>query len=91
MKDKGENLVENVEKKVRRIKRAKRDRNTILAQTVYLGTLGLVFILPVVAGAYLGLWLDDRKLGFSTSWTMTFIVIGVFVGAVNVYLLLRER
>ncbi len=34
--------------------RAERERPTLLAQTVYLGTLGLVFVLPVIVGAYLG-------------------------------------
>ncbi len=44
-----------------------------------------LFVLPVVAGAYLGDWLDSHLRGYSVHWTITLIVVGVFVGAVNVY------
>ena len=80
----------SVQSRVRRMKKAAADRPSVLAQTVYLGTLGMVFVLPVVAGAYLGRWLDDRLQGYSFSWTITLILLGVFVGAVDAYLLLKE-
>ncbi len=80
----------SVQTQVGRIQRAERARRTLLANTVYLGTLGLIFVLPVVAGAYLGNWLDDRIQGYSFSWTVTLIVLGVFVGAIDVYLFVRE-
>lgn len=83
-------LRQTIHKRVRRIKKAMAERPTVFAQTVYLGTLGLVFILPVVAGAYLGSWLDSRLQGYSVSWTVTMILVGVFVGSVNVYLLVKE-
>ena len=56
----------------------------------YLGTLGAVFVLPVVAGAYLGDWLDSQLRGYSVRWTVTLIFVGVVVGAVNVYLMIRK-
>jgi ATP synthase protein I len=80
----------SVQTQVGRIQKAERARRTLLANTVYLGTLGLVFVLPVVAGAYLGSWLDSRIKGYSFSWTVTLIVLGVFVGAMDVYLFVRE-
>lgn len=83
-------LKHSVKLSVQRMKKAIDDRPTVYAQTVYLGTLGLVFVLPVVAGAYLGRWLDSRLPGYSVSWTITLILLGVFVGAVDVYLLLKE-
>jgi len=83
-------LRQTIHKRVRRIKKAMAERPTVFAQTVYLGTLGLVFILPVVAGAYLGSWLDSRLQGYSVSWTVTMILLGVFAGSVNVYLLVKE-
>lgn len=83
-------LKHSVQLSVQRMKKAIEDRPTVYAQTVYLGTLGLVFVLPVIAGAYLGRWLDSRLPGYSVSWTITLILLGVFVGAVNVYLLLKE-
>jgi ATP synthase protein I len=85
-----EKLKVSVQTQVGRIQKAKSARRTLLANTVYLGTLGLIFVLPVVAGAYLGNWLDNRIKGYSFSWTVTFIVLGVFVGAMDVYLFVRE-
>ena len=85
-----EKLKASVQTQVGRIQKAERERRTLLANTVYLGTLGLIFVLPVVAGAYLGNWLDNRIKGYSFSWTVTLIVLGVFVGAMDVYLFVRE-
>jgi ATP synthase protein I len=86
----GERLSREVDRHARRRRQAEEDHATLLGQTVYLGSLGLLFVLPVVGGAYLGLWLDERYPGYSQSWTISLIVVGVIVGAVNVYLFLRE-
>ncbi|MFM8331968.1 MAG: AtpZ/AtpI family protein [Candidatus Methylumidiphilus sp.] len=75
----------------RRMRQAERERPALLAQTVYVGTLGLLLVLPTVLGAYLGHWLDGKLAGYSTSWTLSLIITGVFVGAFNVYLFIRER
>lgn len=75
---------------VERQKKAEAERPTLLGQTVYAGTLGLLFVLPVVAGAYLGVWLDGMLAGYSVRWTISLILVGVFIGAVNVYLFVRE-
>jgi ATP synthase protein I len=83
-------LEEQVEKQARRMKQAEREKRTLLGQTIYLGTLGLMFVLPVVAGAYLGEWLDSLTAAYEVHWTVSLIVLGVVVGAVNVYLFLRE-
>ncbi len=85
-----EKLKASVQTQVGRIQKAAKARRTLLANTIYLGTLGLIFVLPVVAGAYLGNWLDNRIKGYSFSWTVTLIVLGVFVGAIDVYLFVRE-
>jgi len=83
-------LEDQVEKQARRIKEAEKDKRTLLGQTIYLGTLGLMFVLPVVGGAYLGQWLDSLTAAYEVHWTVSLIVLGVVVGAVNVYLFLRE-
>ena len=83
-------LRDKVERQASRLRRAERERNQWLAQTVYIGTLGLVFIIPVVGGAYLGAWLDGRLEGYSISWTLNLIFLGLVVGIVNVYLMIRE-
>ena len=79
-----------VDREVRRIEKAERDRPTLIGQTVFIGVIGLLFVLPVVAGAYLGQWLDSLASGYSVRWTLSLILLGVFVGAVNVYLYIRE-
>lgn len=83
-------LKQAVEKKARRMKQAEDERPTVVGQTVYIGSLGLMFVLPVIAGAYLGHWLDSLAAGYSIRWTISLILLGVFVGAMNVYLFIRE-
>jgi ATP synthase protein I len=72
------------------MKQAERDRPTLLRQTVYLGTLGLLFVVPVIVGAYVGRWLDGLSAGYSMRWTLSLIVLGVGVGAVSVYFNVKE-
>ena len=86
-----EQLRKQVELQAQRMKQAEEDRSTLLSQTVYIGTLGLLFVLPVVGGAYLGRWLDGMAEGYSIRWTLSMIVLGVIIGAVNVYLFVQER
>jgi ATP synthase protein I len=85
-----EQLKKQIDRQIRRMEKAQRERATLLSQTVYIGVLGLVFVLPVVGGAYLGRWLDGFAAGYSMRWTLSMIFLGVVVGAVNVYLLVRE-
>ena len=86
-----EQLRRRVELQARRMRQAEKERPTLLAQTVYIGTLGLLFVLPLVGGAYLGRWLDSLVEGYSVRWTLGMILLGVILGGINVYLLLRER
>ena len=83
-------LRRKVEQQARRMQKAERERPTLLGQTVYIGTLGLLFVLPVVGGAYLGHWLDGLVEGYSVRWTVSLILLGVFIGGLNVYLFIRE-
>lgn len=84
-------LRETVERESERLRRAERERPGLLAQTAFLGSLAVIFIVPVVAGAYLGRWIDDQLAGYSVRWTISLLLLGVAVGAVNVYLFVRER
>lgn len=85
-----DNLRQQVEQRVRRLVRAERERPTVLGQSVYLGTLGLLLVLPVIGGAYLGRWLDGMVSGYSIRWTISMIFLGLVIGGFNVYLLIRE-
>ena len=85
-----DDLRKQVERQAQRMKKAERERPTLIGQTVYIGTLGLLFVLPVIGGAYLGHWLDSLVTGYSIRWTVSLILLGVFIGAVNVYLFIKE-
>jgi len=89
--DRESKLRETVERQAERMRRAERDRRSLLAQTAYLGSLALLFVLPVLGGAYLGSWIDDQLEGYSVRWTISLLLAGVAIGIVNVYLFVRER
>ena len=88
--DNHDQLKREVAKQVQRMKRAEQDRPTLLAQSIYLGTLGLLFVVPVVVGAYVGRWVDDWYEGYSIRWTLSLIILGVIVGAVNAYQFVKD-
>ena len=83
-------LKQQIERQAQRMKKAELDQPTLIAQTIYIGTLGLMFVLPVIVGAYLGHWLDNQVIGYSVRWTTSLIILGVVVGGVNVYLFICE-
>lgn len=83
-------LEKNVARRVARLERARTERSGTLAQVAHLGALGMGFAAPIVAGAYLGRYLDERAGGYSMRWTLSLIFSGVVLGAVNAYLLIRE-
>ena len=87
----GERLRKNIEKQAQRMTQAERERPTLLAQTVFLGTLALLSVLPVVGGAYLGHWIDSQQTGYSYRWTISLLMTGLFVGAMNVYLYIQRH
>ena len=91
MKPDNDELARRVEQQAQRMQRAERDRPTLLAQTIYLGSLGLMFILPVVAGVYLGHWLDGKLAGYSMRWTLSLLFAGIVIGGFNVYWLIRSQ
>lgn len=90
MSDERADLEKQVEKDAQRLDRAEKERSTVLAQTAYIGVLGLLFVLPVIAGAYLGHWIDSQFEGYSMRWTLSLIFLGVVIGAINVYYFVRE-
>ena len=46
-------LRKSVEKQIKRMKKAQEEHSTLLAQSIFMGTLSLLFVLPVIAGVYL--------------------------------------
>jgi ATP synthase protein I len=85
-----EELKKQVERQARRMKKAEREQPDLIGQTIYMGTLGILFVLPVIVGVYLGHWLDSQAEGYSVGWTMSLMLVGIVTGALNVYLFIRE-
>jgi len=88
--NKSQDLKTKVARQVERMKKAERERPNLLSQTVYIGTLGLVMVLPVILGAYLGHWLDGMMTGYSVRWTLSLLFAGIVVGILNVYFLVKD-
>lgn len=84
-------LRREVERRAERIDQHARDRGGMLGQTIFIGTIAGLFVLPVVGGAYLGRWLDGLHEGYSVRWTVSLILLGVVTGAVNVYRFLQDH
>ncbi len=84
-------LKQAVERDAERLHKAQREKPGLFGLMLYGGVLGLLFVLPIVGGAYLGRWLDALSAGYSVRWTMSFIVLGIVLGGWNVYWYLRDR
>jgi ATP synthase protein I len=80
-------LKDKIEHQVKRIKKAEHDQGPSLPS---IGTLGLVMILPIIAGVYLGHWLDDKVEGYSVHWTLSLLFAGIVIGIFNVYFLIKD-
>lgn len=86
-----EKLRKKLSQQIRRMKQAENEQDTLMSQTVYVGTLGLLFILPVIVGVYTGLWLDEMSAEYSSRWTLGLLVAGLVVGVLNVYIFIRNE
>jgi len=90
--DKGKQKLEQAaQRDAERLHKAEKDRPTLMAQTAFLGSLALMFIIPVIGGAYLGRWIDGFFEGYSVRWTVSLIVLGVATGMVNIWLFIKGR
>ncbi len=87
----GERLRANIEKQAQRIAQAEKERPTLLAQTVFLGTLALLLVVPLVGGAYLGRWLDSQMAGYSDRWTVSLLIAGLMIGVWSVYVYIKKH
>ncbi len=66
-------------------------RRGVLGWLITGGTAGLLLTVPLIAGAYLGRWLDEQSPGYSFRWTINLILLGLAVGIYNVYLFFKEH
>jgi ATP synthase protein I len=84
-------LQEKIEQKAKRLETAEEEKSTILSHTVFLGTLALLFIIPVIAGIYLGRWIDEQLAGYSYRWSISLLMTGIVLGCINVYFYIRKH
>ncbi|MGJ0517139.1 MAG: AtpZ/AtpI family protein [Methylomicrobium sp.] len=84
-------LIRHTRRDIERLKSKAFTSTTWIGILLYGGTLGLLFVVPIVAGAYLGRWLDTLASGYSVRWTVSLIVLGIAVGGYNVFRFLRDR
>lgn len=75
---------EEIESSVKKYKTSKKKRKEFWTYISRITVVGWLFVIPVVAGAYLGRYLD-RRYGSNVSWTITLIIIGVAVGIYNAW------
>ncbi|MCA9690686.1 MAG: AtpZ/AtpI family protein [Myxococcales bacterium] len=71
-------------------RRARRSKRGTWGQVARAGALGWVVILPALAGAYGGLWLD-RRLGGGVTWTLGLMFSGLAAGVYSLVRLLGEE
>jgi len=79
-----------VDRDSERLRRAERGSRSLLAQSVFLGSLSVMFVAPLLAGAYLGRWLDSLGEDYTVRWTLNCILLGLVIGATNVYVFIRK-
>lgn len=84
-------LVERTQRDVKRLEQRERKPATLIGIVFYGGMLGLLFVVPIIAGAYLGRWLDSLSPGYSVRWTTSLIVLGIALGAYNVFRFVKEK
>lgn len=84
-------LVEETDRDIRRLEEQERRPAGFVGMIFYGGTLGLLLVVPIVAGAYLGRWLDSLSAGYSVRWTVSLIVLGILLGIYNAVHFIRER
>jgi len=84
-------LLQSMREDIRRLKEKENRPATMVGILLYGGTLGILFVLPVVAGAYLGRWLDSLAEGYSARWTLSLIFAGIGLGAYNVIWFVRGK
>ncbi|MFH0809150.1 MAG: AtpZ/AtpI family protein [Pseudomonadota bacterium] len=55
-----------------------------------LGIFGWMIVVPMLLGIFLGRWMDET-LHHGIFWTLAFMMLGLIVGACNVWRAMHER
>jgi ATP synthase protein I len=81
---------EDIERSARDLEKGRRERSAFWHYAYVLGVGGWLLAIPVVAGAYIGRYLDRFRAG-DISWTITCIIIGLASGIYNIWHFLMKR
>lgn len=78
-------LARQIGSKAERKLKAQRNANrTVWLGLGMMGLIGWSVAIPTLLGAALGLWLDEHYPA-SYSWTLTMLIIGLFIGCLNAW------
>lgn len=82
-----------VEKKERRkMSVRKHGKESVWFGLGMFGLVGWSVAIPTLIGIAFGIWLDKHWQQGQVSWTLTFLVVGIFLGCLNAwYWIVRER
>jgi ATP synthase protein I len=73
-------LTQTVGEKARRKLKAQRDKDrSVWSGLGMFGLIGWSIVVPTLAGAAVGIWLDE-KYPQSFSWTLSLLILGLFSG-----------
>lgn len=70
-----------------------RKKGIFWEKVLTVGAIGWMVVLPMVIGGYLGNYLDESvgRVGGGVSWTVTCIVLGLFVAVYSVWRVYLRR
>ena len=84
-----ERMVRQVESRQASALRAERHRKDVWAPIAILGFVGWSVVVPTLAGAALGAWIDHRWPD-RYSWTLMLLIAGLALGCLNVWMRIRR-
>jgi ATP synthase protein I len=83
-------LQKEVDLRVQRLQSQSSRNGHWVRETRHLGTLSLLMVMPIIGGAYLGLFLDKKSSGYSIYFTIAGLLLGVAGGLTSVFLFLKR-
>ena len=75
---------EDIDKSAKEFLKYRKEKSSFWRYAYTIGVGGWLFVIPVVAGAYIGNYLDKRT-GSGISWSITFIIFGIAIGIYNIW------
>ena len=86
-----EKFSKDIRKSAEELTEARKQKGKFWHYAQVLGVGGWLLVIPIVAGAYLGKYLDKKIGAGGISWTITLIIIGIAAGFYNIWYLLIKR